>query len=203
MALTSLPPDMLSELVLSLRGVDLLNLCQSNRSLRNFCTEALWQQKTLLDFSHSVKPPNLSWAQYYIRLSANTIKRLNVAIWKHIDLPPLSHAPWPARGVERTILGPLWITKENTLNDIISRAIDLYHITFRNDYITLRLVSDDDRELSINDFGTRNVQILDFDNLSQLHVDPSILSVPITLDFWDSLDTILFTPPDPNPLTYS
>ena len=201
MELISLPSEMLFEILLNLRGVDLLNFCLVNKSLQYLCNEQLWQQKTLLDFNHSTKPPYLSWIQYYIQLNRNNIKQIDISIYEWINVSRSLPHPLGNRGLKRISLGPFWITKQDTLKNIILNAISLYKLTPSND-IRLRDI-DNNIILIIEDVNLSIIRFLDphYPQRMEAQPDPQFLNNTLDPYLWNTLDHIILAYPD-NPIFY-
>lgn len=113
--LETLPRDILFQILLNLKGAALLNLCNTNRSLFNFCQESndyFWQQKVLLDYQDKKglpKPNHLGWKQYYIELGTtqNFIKQIPVS-------------------VDEKEIGYIWISVNNTEREILDSSNKLF-----------------------------------------------------------------------------
>lgn len=104
----TLPRDLLFNLLLHLKTPALLKLCNSDKRLYHFCDESneyFWQQKVLQDYQTApAKPNNISWKRYYIQLG-----------WKHVPVY-----------FEFDLIGEIWITEEDTANDILRKSNRLF-----------------------------------------------------------------------------
>jgi len=98
--LPSIPNEQLLPILVSLNVADLLNFCQTNKQFREFCqSDYLWQQKTFMEYDISDKPADISWKQYYIRLSLKNIKNIDVFY-------------------KDSKIGSIWIEKTDTIGKI-------------------------------------------------------------------------------------
>ena len=114
----TLPHDLLFDLLLHLKDVDLLNLCFSNKRLAQICDENndyFWQQKTLLDyFDIPPKSNNISWKRYYVQLGTNHLKRI-----------PIYY--------EDELLGYIWISRDDTPQKILQTSNELFKSLYPNE----------------------------------------------------------------------
>ena len=131
----TLSRDLLFDLLLHLQGANLLNLCNSNKQLFNFCNDTndyFWQNKILLDYSDiPTKPANISWKRYYIQLGTNHLKQI-----------PLYY--------DEELLGYIWINRDDTPNKIRQTSNQIFKLRYPNDYpISLRNDAEFDSAASI------------------------------------------------------
>ena len=109
----TLPRDLLFDLLLYLKNADLLNLCNSNKQLYNFCDESnerFWQQKVLFDYQNQPLPPkpaNTSWKRFYIQLGKNLFKQIPVYY-------------------ESELIGQIWISTEDKTQDLLHKSNNLF-----------------------------------------------------------------------------
>ena len=115
----TLPRDLLFDLLLHLKNTNLLNLCNTNKRLAQFCDESndyFWQQKVLLDYSDiPPKPNNISWKRYYVQLGTNHLKRI-----------PLYY--------NEELLGHIWISRDDTTKKILQISNQIFKLRYPNDY---------------------------------------------------------------------
>lgn len=65
-----LPYEINYDIMLSLSGLDLLNMCKVNTYTKNICNdERFWKDKLQLDYGHLEKPINESYKEFYINLA--------------------------------------------------------------------------------------------------------------------------------------
>lgn len=118
----TLPRDILFNILLHLKNSNLLNLCNTNSRLYNFCSESneyFWQRKVLVDYQNRKilpKPANLSWKQYYIELGTtnNFIKQIPVYF-------------------EQNRIGYIWISVNDTEADILKNSNKLFLLKYPHD----------------------------------------------------------------------
>ena len=117
----TLPRDLLFDLLLYLKNSHLLNLCNSNKQLYNFCDESnerFWQQKVYFDYQNQPIPPkpnNLSWKRFYIQLGTNHFKQI-----------PIYY--------DEELIGHIWISRDDTTQKILDNSNNLFRLIYPDDY---------------------------------------------------------------------
>ena len=187
MDLTSLPRDSLYEILLHLRGVNLLNFCIVNKSLYHICSDQFWQQKTLFDFGEPIKPLSLSWSHYYIQLSNDDIKEIVVSTTTYLSPFCIATPQIPAHNYTTAIdkiIGRFWIERHDILRSFLLNISDFYQISF----LSVKLLSHNSPLLNITDFFN-DPKVTDH-NYELL--DPILLDSVLPPFLWDSITTVLF-----------
>ena len=121
--------ELIFELLLMLENQNLFNLCSANVSLSAFCqNDCFWKQKVLLDYPDAADRDNLTWKQFYILLSREHNKPIPVYY-------------------NNQLVGTVWISDNDTLDDILSTANRLFLSKFPEDIPYSLSLMDNSREL--------------------------------------------------------
>ena len=135
--------ELIFELLLRLENQNLFNLCSVNVALSTFCqNDCFWKQKVLLDYPDAADRDNSTWKQFYIVLSRDHNKPIPVYY-------------------NGQLVGTIWISDTNTLDEILSTANRLFLAKFHEDIPYSLSLMDNLRELLNWSTPTINARISD------------------------------------------
>ncbi len=124
--MNNLPRDLQYQLLLTLSGPDILNLCNTNTTFKQYCSSnRLWLDKLSIEFPGEQVPRGMSPSQFYMQLYKNIITKVAVTV----DI-----------NGEKTKIGDIWQHNYNTLGKAYYTAEELLKSKGYNRYYPLLLL---------------------------------------------------------------